>query len=96
MLDKIGRREIDGESNPKAEVKMSKTWAVSFGETERMDLERIVIDRDPDSALDFLRKVIYPKVKEAERPGSCFHDIAKPVDSLERTVERHKDLGSSK
>ena len=43
---------------------MGRTWAVSFGETERMDLERIVMDRGPDSALEFLRKVIYPKVKE--------------------------------
>lgn len=75
---------------------MGKTWAVSFGETERMELEQIIMDSDPDSALEFVKKVIYPKVKEAERPGSCFHDVAKPVDSLGRPVEKHKDLGSSK
>jgi len=74
---------------------MGRTWAVSFGETERMDLERIVMDRDPDSALEFLRKVIYPKVKEAEKPGSCFHDVARPVDDVRRPIDRHKDLGSS-
>ena len=74
---------------------MSRTWAVSFGETERMDLERIVMDSDSDSALEFLRKVIYPKVKEAEKPGSCFHDVSKPVDDVGRPIEKHKDLGSS-
>jgi hypothetical protein len=74
---------------------MSRTWAVSFGETERMDLERIVMDSDPDSALEFLKKVIYPKVKEAEKPGSCFHDVSKPVDDVGRPIEKHKDLGSS-
>jgi hypothetical protein len=74
---------------------VSRTWAVSFGETERMDLERIIMDSDPGSALEFLKEVVYPKVKEAEKPGSCFHDIAKPVDNVGRPINRHKDLGSS-
>lgn len=71
-----------------------KTWAVSFGEPERMELERIVLDSDPESALRFLREVIYPKVKESEKPGSCFHDTSKPVEQLDRSVDKHKKLGS--
>ena len=72
---------------------MAKTWGLSFGETERMELERIVMDKDSDSALAFVREVIYPKVKESEKPGSCFHDIAKPVEQLERPVDKHKKMG---
>ena len=70
-----------------------RTWGVSFGERERMELERIILDRDREAALAFLREVIYPKVKESEQPGSCFHDTAKPVDKLERPVDKHKKLG---
>ena len=58
-----------------------------------MELERIVMDRDAEAALGFLHRVIYPKVKESERPGSCFHDASKPVEQLERPVDRHKKLG---
>lgn len=72
---------------------MTKTWAVSFGETERMELERIMIDEDAGSAMEFLKKVIYAKVKEAEKPGSCFHDVEKPVKDLGRPVDKHKKLG---
>ncbi len=72
---------------------MAKTWAVSFGEKERMELERVIMDEDPASAMEFLKTVIYPKVKEAEKPGSCFHDVAKPVEELDRPVDRHKKLG---
>ena len=70
------------------------TWAVSFGENERMELERIMLDSDPEAALEFLDKVIYPKVKESEKPGSCFHDTSKPVEHLDRPVDKHKKLGS--
>ena len=73
---------------------MARTWAVSFGETERMELERIMMDEDAESAISFLRKVIYPKVKEAEKGGSCFHDVAKPVDDLGRPIDKHKRLGN--
>ncbi len=73
---------------------MAKTWAVSFQERERMELERIILDGDERSALDFLKQVIYPQVKESEKPGSCFHDPSIPVDKLDRTVERQKKLGS--
>ncbi len=71
-----------------------KTWGFSIGEKERMDLERIVMDRDADGALAFLQQVIYPKVKEIEKPGSCFHEASKPVQHLERSVDKHKKLGS--
>lgn len=70
-----------------------KTWGVSFGEKERMELERIILDRDKEAALAFLKDVIYSKVKESEKPGSCFHDTSKPVEKLGRPVDKHKKLG---
>lgn len=70
-----------------------KTWGLSIGEAERMELERVVMDKDAEAALAFLQKVIHPKVKESEKPGSCFHDASKPVEQLERPVDRHKKLG---
>jgi hypothetical protein len=75
---------------------MAKTWGLSFGEPERMELERIVMDRDSDAALTFVREVIYPKVKESEKPGSCFHDTAKPVEHLDRSVDKHKKMGNTR
>jgi hypothetical protein len=81
---------------PAREVHTLKTWGLSFGETERMELERIVLDRDSESALVFLQKVIYPKVKESEKPGSCFHETSKPVEQLERPISEHKKLGSKR
>lgn len=72
---------------------MAKTWGLSFGEAERMELERIVMDRDADAALAFVQEVIYPKVKESEKPGSCFHETSKPVEKLDRPVSEHKKLG---
>lgn len=76
------------------EVRLRKTWAVSFGEEQRMELERIIMDEDASGALSFLRGVIYPQVKESEKPGSCFHDTSKQVEWLDRPVDRHKKLGS--
>lgn len=70
-----------------------KTWGISFGEKERMELERIVMDDDREAALAFLKEVIYSRVKESEKPGSCFHDTSKPVEKLERPVDFHKKLG---
>ena len=58
-----------------------------------MELERIILDRDREAALAFLQEVIYAKVKESEKPGSCFHDTDKPVDKLDRPVDKHKKLG---
>ncbi len=72
---------------------MARTWGLSFGEEERMELERVVMDGDAGGALDFVLKVIYPKVKESEKPGSCYHDTSKPVDHMDRSVDRHKKLG---
>lgn len=73
---------------------MGRVWAVTFGESERMELERIMMDDDEGVALDFIRRVIYPQVKEAEKPGACFQDVDKPVDELGREVSRHKRLGT--
>ncbi|HEY5493117.1 MAG TPA: hypothetical protein VIK15_00865 [Candidatus Anoxymicrobiaceae bacterium] len=73
---------------------MERVWAVSFGENERMELERVIMDDDAEAALGFVKKVIYPKVKEAEKPGSCFHDVEKPVDEVGRQVSKHKRLGT--
>lgn len=76
------------------EVIMARTWAVSFGESERMELERAVMDEDREAALVFLKSVVYPKVKESEKTGSCFHDVEKPVDEVGRPVKKHKGIGS--
>ncbi|MBN2167626.1 MAG: hypothetical protein JW738_00150 [Actinobacteria bacterium] len=73
---------------------MDKSWVVSFGENERMELERILLDDDPDAALVFLRDVVYEDVKGLEKTGSCYHDVEKPVEGLGRPVKRHKNLGS--
>jgi hypothetical protein len=73
---------------------MAKTWGLSFGENERMELERIVMDKDAEAAMAFLQNVIYPKIKESEKPGSCFHETSKPVEQLERPVSQHKKMGS--
>ena len=73
---------------------MAKTWAVSFGEPERMELERIMLDHDPEAAMVFLQQVIYMKVKDSEKAGGCFHDTSKPVESVGRQVDRHKKMGS--
>lgn len=72
---------------------MARTWGLSFGENERMELERIIMDKDHESALVFLQEVIYPKIKESEKPGSCFHETSKPVEKLERPVSKHKKMG---
>ena len=73
---------------------MARTWGLSIDEKERLDLERVVMDEDEAGALEFLKSAIYPKVKESEKPGSCFHDVNKTVDELPRSVSRHKKIGS--
>lgn len=73
---------------------MPRTWGVSFGETERMELERIVMDSDEASALKFVKGVIYPKVRESEKPGSCFHDVEKTVEEVDRPIKKHTSMGS--
>ncbi len=73
---------------------MARTWGLSIDEKERMDLERVLMDEDPEGALEFLKLAIYPKIKESEKPGSCFHDVNKTVDDLPRPVSKHKKIGS--
>jgi hypothetical protein len=73
---------------------MARVWAVSFKESERMQLERIMMDEDEAAAMSFVRDVIYPQVKESEKPGACFHDVDKTVDEVGREVRRHKRLGT--
>lgn len=76
------------------EVGMARSWGLSFGEVERMELERIMMDEDRDAALEFLGNVVYPRVKEAEKPGSCLHDTSKAVDDVGRPIGKHKRIGS--
>lgn len=73
---------------------MARTWGLSIDEAERMELERIVLDEDSEAALDFVNKVVYPKIKESEKPGACFHDVDKPIDDVGRPIDRHKKLGT--
>jgi len=73
---------------------MARTWGMSINEQERMELERIVMDEDRDAALAYIHDVVYAKVKESEKPGSCFHDVDKPIDEVPRDIRRHKKLGS--
>jgi len=75
------------------EVAMARTWAVSFGENDRIELERIITDEDEPSALEFLKRVVYPKVKEAEKPGSCFREVTRPVDEVGRPIKKLKGSG---
>lgn len=53
----------------------------------------IMVDKDHGAAFSFLRDVIYSKVRESEKPGSCFHDVDKRIDSVGRPIDRHKKLG---
>lgn len=73
---------------------MSRVWAVSLGEKERIELERVVMDDDRDGALDFLKNVVYAAVKDIEKPQSCYHKVEKPVEDLGRPIKKHKNLGS--
>ncbi|MBN1288479.1 MAG: hypothetical protein JXA49_02440 [Actinobacteria bacterium] len=73
---------------------MARKWAVSFGENERLELEKIILDEDADAALAFLRDVVYVAVKGLEKTGSCYHNVEKPVEGLGRPVRKHKNLGS--
>lgn len=72
---------------------MAKTWAVSFGENERIELEKIVLDEDASSALEFITSIVYPKVKESEKPGACFHEVTKPVDRVGRPIKKFRGSG---
>ena len=41
---------------------------ISLSPTEVMEVERIVLDRNRDDALEVIEKVIWRKVREASRP----------------------------
>ncbi len=73
---------------------MSRNRGLSFGEEERILLERIVVDEDREAAFEFLRDVVYPRVTDGSGPGSCLHDISKPVDGGKRPIKTHKNIGS--
>ena len=67
---------------------------MSFGEGERIELERVVTDGDREGALEFLKTVIYPAVKGSEKSGGCLQETTAPVEELPRAVDKHKKLGS--
>ena len=46
-----------------------KRMAVTLDEDEIARLRQIITDEDKDGAMEFIRKVLEPKVKEAERPS---------------------------
>jgi hypothetical protein len=46
-----------------------KKLVLNLGEEDLIWLRRIITDRDRDEALEFIRKVLEPEVKEAERPS---------------------------
>jgi len=75
------------------EAVMARTWGLSMNEEERMELERVIMDEDSEGALEFLRRVIYTKVRESEKAGSCFHEVDKTVEELPRSIRKHKGLG---
>jgi hypothetical protein len=47
---------------------MEAKVVISLSETEAMQLERIVLDRNRDEALEMIEKVIWKKIREASRP----------------------------
>jgi hypothetical protein len=47
---------------------MEAKVVISLSETEAMQLERIVLDRNRDEALEMIGKVIWKKIREASRP----------------------------
>ena len=78
----------------KTEVQMPRSWGLSLGETERIELERIIVDEDQEAAWEFLRDVVYARVVDDSQRESCLHDISKPVDGVQRPIKKHKNIGS--
>lgn len=72
---------------------MEKTWSLSLSEAERIELERIITDGDPEEALEFLDRVVYEKVRSSEQFRGCLHDTDRPVDEISRPIRKHKGLG---
>ena len=47
---------------------METKIVISLSEIEAMQVERIVMDRNRDEALEVIEKVIWKKVREVSRP----------------------------
>jgi hypothetical protein len=57
--------------------------AVSFDESDLMELERIIIDGDEKEALRFLKKSIYDRIVHAQQGRLKSHlDTANPVEGF--------------
>ncbi len=63
-------------------IEIRKT-AVSFVETELIELERIVIDDDADGALTFLKRSVYHQIEQSQKGHLRSH-----LDSEENEVKR--------
>jgi hypothetical protein len=57
--------------------------SVVLAESDVQDFLRVVVDRDPAEALDFLERVVRPQVEAALRPSGC-----RPVFELPRPDAR--------
>ena len=57
--------------------------AVSFDETDLMELERIVTDSDAKEALAFLKKSVYDRIAHSQQGRLKSHlDAANPVEGF--------------
>ena len=60
-----------------------KKSAVSFDESDLMELERIVTDSDEKEALRFIKKSIYDRILHAQQGRLKSHlDAANPVEGF--------------
>ena len=46
---------------------MTDVTTVTLTDTERLELEQIVMDADPEAALEFLRRAVHAKIDRAEK-----------------------------
>ncbi len=46
---------------------LANRTAVAFDEDDLAELERIVLDRDAEAALEYLRRVVWPRVRQVRR-----------------------------
>jgi len=60
-----------------------KKSAVSFDESDLLELERIVTDGDEKEALRFIKKSIYNRIAQAQQGRLKSHlDIANPMEGF--------------
>ncbi|MCK4789391.1 MAG: hypothetical protein KAV87_36955 [Desulfobacteraceae bacterium] len=60
--------------------------AVSFGERDLMDLERIITDADEKEAFLFLKKCIYDRILHSQQGRLKSHlDSTNPVEGFKRS-----------